>query len=148
MVFIFRGLIVGLLMFAAFPAMAQSRGAVKSDPSQLLLAPPLVEPRNPDGTRCFTVVNAAPYTITGSLVTAPFEVADGTTSRQRLNFRLGPQQNHRYCSFGPFYPGERLELVVRSLVPLFSCYTAAQGEITIRGEMKREGGTRTWADCF
>lgn len=140
-------LFLGPLFLTAPVALAQS-GPVRSDDSQLLMPPPMLEPPNPDGSRCFTLVNAAPYTVTGSMVTAPYETADATTARQRLNFRLKPKETHRFCAFGPFYPGERLELVLRTLVPVFSCYTAAQGEITIRGERKAEGGTRTWADCI
>ena len=49
--------------------------------------------------------------------------------------------------FGPFYPGERLELVLRTLMPIFSCYTVAQGEILIQGQFKPEGGTKTWVEC-
>ncbi len=144
--FIAATLLVTLL--AVSPAFAQGRPQVKSDNTQLLMPPPMLEPRNPDGSRCFTLFNTAPFTVSGSMVTAIFETADATKSRQRLNFRLKPKESHRYCTYGPFYPGERLELVIRTLVPVFSCYTAAQGEITIRGEMKAEGGTRTWADCL
>lgn len=121
---------------------------VQSDNSQLLMPPPMIEPPNPDGSRCFTIFNTAPYTVTGSMVTALYETADATQARQRLNFRLKPKESHRYCSFGPFYPGERLELVLRTLVPVFSCYTVAQGEITIRGEIKASGGSRSWVDCI
>lgn len=139
--------VIGLAFLPPVPAYAQPK-KVQPDQAQLLVDPPMLEPRNPDGSRCFTLVNAAPYTMTGSMVTAPYETADATKARQRLNFRLKPKESHRFCTFGPFYPGDRLELVIRTLVPLFSCYTAAQGEIVLRGEMKAEGGTRSWVDCL
>lgn len=127
------------------PNVAGAQG-VKSDNSQLLTAPIMLDPPNPDGSRCFNIMNTAPYTVTGSMVTALYPTADGTQARQRLNFRLSPKQSHRYCSFGPFYPGERLELVLRTMMPIFSCYTVAQGDIIIKGETNK-GVSKTWAIC-
>ena len=112
-----------------------------------LPAPAFIEPANPDGSRCFAVWNKAPYTITGTVNTNYYDTAAGTKARGNRNFRLAPGEKEDICSFGPFYPGERLELVLRSLIPLFSCYTVAQGDVIIYGEIKPEGGTRTWADC-
>lgn len=128
-----------------FAGAAGAQG-VTSDRTQLLAPPIMLDPPNPDGSRCFNIMNTAPYTVTGSMVTALYPTADGTQARQRLNFRLGPKENRRFCSYGPFYPGERLELVLRTLVPIFSCYTAAQGDIVIKGEMTKNG-SKTSAIC-
>ncbi len=105
------------------------------------------EAARPDGTRCFALRSAAPYTVIGSLNTDYTETAAGFKTRSNRNFRLAPGERQELCSLGPFYPGGRLELVLRSLVPLFSCYALAEGEIVIYGERKPEGGTKTWADC-
>ena len=129
--------------FLGFPAVAQ----VKSDEAQLLLDPPMVDPANADGSRCFTIWNKAPYSVTGAVNTNYYEAADGTQVRANRNFRLAPGKKTQLCSYGPFYPGERLELVLRTLVPIFSCYTVAQGEIVIMGRFKPEGGTKTWVEC-
>jgi len=137
-------LIAGLTLFAASPVLAQG-GDRSADPS-LLLNPPIIEPANPDGSRCFNIFNNAPYSVTGSVVTNLYETADGTSARQRANFRLKSKESQRLCSYGPFYPGERLELVLRTLVPIFSCYTVAQGDIVIMGETRPEG-SKTWAVC-
>lgn len=118
-----------------------------SDPSQLLLPPPMIDPANADGSRCFTIWNKAPYSITGSVNTNYYDTAAGTKARANRNFRLAPGGKQNLCSFGPFYPGERLELVLRTLIPIFSCYTVAQGDIIVYGEIKPEGGTKTWANC-
>ena len=107
----------------------------------------MLDPPRADGSRCFFVVNKAPYTVTGGVNTNYYDTADGGKARANRNFRLRPGQKTEVCTFGPFYPGERIELVLRSFVPLFSCYTVAQGEIIVRGEIKSEGGTRTWAEC-
>lgn len=132
-----------LICLWGFSANAQT----KPDEAQLLLDPPIIDPTNADGSRCFNLLNKAPYTVTGSVNTDYYELADGNRARAHRNFRLRPGETAHVCSFGPFYPGERLEVVLRTLVPIFSCYTVVQGDLTIFGEIKPEGGTRTWIDC-
>lgn len=131
------------VLIFTFPAMA---GEVQSDKAQLLVPPPMLEPANPDGSRCFVINNKAPYSVTGSLVTNYYETASGIPARAHNNFRLKPGERQDFCTYGPFYEGARLELVLRTLMPIFSCYTVAQGEIVIMGETV-DGKSRTWALC-
>lgn len=110
---------------------------------------------------CFTVRNEAPYKVYGSFVTDYYtDPANGSQARHRSNFRLEeagakdpdkgyPVDQAEFCSYGPFFPGRQLELVLRTLVPVFSCKTSVElGEIVIKGERKPEGGTKTWAVCY
>lgn len=111
---------------------------------------------------CFRVRNTAPYKIYGSFVTDYYTAPDGTRARHRSNFRLeeagatDPEKGYpldiaEFCSYGPFYPGRKLEMVLRTLMPIFSCMTKVdQGEIVISGYRKDEpmGGTVTTAACF
>jgi len=109
---------------------------------------------------CFALRNEAPYTVNGSFVTAQFLRPDGIVARHRSNFRLTkaggidpktqePGDYVEFCSYGPFMPNRMLELTLRSLVPLFSCQTRIdQGEIVVHGYRKKEGGAKTWAECF
>lgn len=131
------------VFFAAFPSLAEG---VQADKSQLLVPPPMLEPANPDGSRCFFISNKAPYSVTGSLVTNYYETASGIPARAHNNFRLKSGEKQDFCTYGPFYEGARLELVLRTLMPIFSCYTVAQGEIIIMGETVN-GKSRTWALC-
>lgn len=108
---------------------------------------------------CFAVKNEAPYNIYGSFVTDYYPHPSGTASRHRSNFRLDakggvdedtgkPSDVAEFCSYGPFFPGRKLEMTLRTLVPIFSCQTRIDaGPIIIYGERKREGGTNTWAEC-
>lgn len=108
---------------------------------------------------CFIVRNQAPYKVYGNFVTDYYTAADGTKARHRSNFRLeeagaiDPEKGYpldvaEFCSYGPFYPERQLELVLRTLVPIFSCKTHVEkGEIIIKGERLPEGGTKTWAEC-
>ena len=109
---------------------------------------------------CFAVRNEAPYTIYGNFVTDFYTDTDGTKARHRSDFRLDaagsideeagyPSDRAEFCSYGPFYPGRKLEMILRTLVPIFSCQTRLDaGEIVIHGKKKPEGGTETTATCF
>lgn len=110
---------------------------------------------------CFAVRNEAPYKIYGSFITDLYPRNDGTKARHRSNFRLEEKgavdekgaaaDKAEFCSFGPFFPGRKLEMTLRTLVPIFTCQTNVEsGEIVIHGERLPEpqGGTKTWADCF
>ncbi len=109
---------------------------------------------------CFMVRNEAPYKAYGSFVTNYFTNSDGIRARHRSNFRLEkagaidkktgyPADRAEFCTYGPFYPERKLELVLRTLVPIFSCITRIdQGELVIKGQRKPKGGTKTWVECF
>ena len=120
----------------------------------------------PDGdvsedVHCFLVVNEAPYTVYGSIVTAFFTKPDGSRGRHTSNYRIQkagtvhptkgyPQDMAEFCTSGPFYPGQKVEFVIRTFIPVFTCITRIdQGPITIHGEqLEGGGGTKTWATCF
>jgi hypothetical protein len=109
---------------------------------------------------CFAVRNEADYMILGNFVTTQYTKPDGTKGRHRSNFRLSPagtkdpetgeaMDRSEFCSYGPFYEGRKLEMVLRTLFPVFTCQTKIdQGEIIIKGRHKPEGGVETWAECF
>ena len=97
---------------------------------------------------CFNVINKAPYTVMGGFSTNVYKTKDGIETRHRANFRLEKEQQTNFCSEGPFYAGRKLDLVLKSLIPLFSCRTAITGDIIIYGREKEEGGTDTWAACL
>lgn len=108
---------------------------------------------------CFVLRNEAPYKVYGNFVTDYYTAPDGQQARHRSNFRLdepgakdeqgNPSDSAEFCSYGPFYPDRKLELVLRTLVPIFSCKTRIdQGEIVIKGYKKPEGGTNTYAECY
>ena len=136
--------ILAVLFLANSPVMA----GVEPDESQLLVPPPMLDPPNPDGARCFSVVNRAPYTVTGSIVSN--YATDALTRqkvRQTINFRLAPGRKENYCTYGPYYPGTRLGFMIRTIVPVFSCYTVPQGTIEIMGEYVKGQGSRSWINC-
>lgn len=83
---------------------------------------------------CFLVINEADHSVNGSFVTDLYPRPDGKEARHRSNFRLEkagsihtekkyPTDRAEFCSYGPFYEGRKLEFVVRTLFPVFSCKT-------------------------
>jgi hypothetical protein len=105
------------------------------------------------------VKNEAPYKVYGNFITDYYTAPDGSRARHRSNFRLdepgskdaegNPADAAEFCSYGPFLPGRKLELVLRTLVPIFNCQTRIdQGPIVIKGFRKPEGGTETYAECY
>ncbi|MBI1259480.1 MAG: hypothetical protein GC204_18585 [Chloroflexi bacterium] len=97
---------------------------------------------------CFKIINKAPYTVYGSINTNFYVRADGIKTRHKSNFRLENMQEADFCTYGPFYEGHKIELVLRTLVPIFTCKTAINGDIVIYGRRKSDGGTDTFAACL
>lgn len=108
---------------------------------------------------CFVVKNEANYMIYGSFQTDFFTRSDGTKGRHRSNFRLEksgtvhadgyPLDAAEFCSSGPFLPGGKLTLTLRTLVPVFECRTRIdQGPIVIKSAVKPGGGTKMYAECY
>jgi len=130
-----------------------SRAQDTSIPAQTATAPPVQATTMPDGEIsdepiCFNVVNTAPYTVYGTFVTNIYVAEGGTKARHRSNFRLKTNFKSEFCTYGPFYEGRKLELVLRTLIPIFSCKTGITGDIVIHGRRKPKGGADTWAVCL
>lgn len=106
------------------------------------------------------MVNEAPYKVYGTFITDYFTNENGYQARHTSNFRLEeagavhedegyPLDRAEFCTFGPFLPGHKILMVIRTLVPVFECKTRIdQGPIVITGRRKPEGGTETTAACF
>lgn len=141
-----KGLIVIAIIFlSAFAASAYGRDGM----------PIATEPTTPRPLgevtatpHCFKVISKAPYTVFGSINTNYFINGDGIKTRHKSNFRLEYDDFAEFCTYGPFYEGQKIELVLRTLIPIFTCKTGVEGDITIYGRRKEEGGTETWATCL
>jgi hypothetical protein len=137
---------IAILLILALPAQAQD--VIPGQPD--IVSEPI----------CFVIRNEAPYKVYGSFITDYYTAENGSKAKHRSNFRLDepgstdPATNEQtdrseFCTYGPFLPDRKLELVLRTLVPIFSCKTKIdQGEIVIKGYRKPEGGTDTYAECY
>ncbi len=144
-------LITACFLLALFlPAVlgAQEQQAPAAQAASPAVPASIVEGEVVDQPICFNVVNNAPYTVFGTFITNIYTAEDGTKARHRSNFRLEPNFKSEFCTYGPFYEGRKLELVLRTLIPVFSCKTGINGDVMIHGRKKPEGGTDTWAVCL
>ena len=109
-----------LLIVLATPALAQTRlPPASSGKEGEILEKPI----------CNWLTNRSDQTIMGFIATASQKVASGDVVRHRENFRLEAGERKQICAAGPFYEGRRLELTIRTIMPLFSCKTKIDREI-------------------
>ena len=122
-----------------------------SVPSVSKAQPMLNEGRQGEITRtpvCGYLINASDHTILGSIATMEAETPAGEVSRFQDNFRLAAGEKIPVCSSGPFYQGRRLELTIRTLIPLFECYTRFDRDILLRADRDENGILKLSADCY
>ena len=138
-----------LLIFAFFLASVPTHGQAQSADGEVTAQPV-----------CFVLRNAADRQVNGSVVTNFYTRADGIRARHRNNFRLQARRTRspetgnftdraEFCSRGPFYPGRKVEVILRTLVPVFRCKTNIErGEIVIRSETRADDSVKLWAECY
>ena len=141
--------ILACLIFMSLPAFAQdSTGAVWQAPFPGANVPMTAEGEVLSSPICFRVVNQAAYTITGSLYSNYYINKDRQKARHTSNFRLEKGQSQPYCTYGPFYEGRKLSLVLRTILPIFSCMTMVDADIYLMGKENEDGTRKTWATCL
>lgn len=143
-----------LIILCLFPGLLLSSLPVPAQEGSIWLAPfpdaniPMTtEGEILNSPICFRVINQAPYTITGSLYTNFYVNRNRQKARHTSNFRLEKGQSQPYCTYGPFYEGRKLELVLRTILPVFTCKTTVNADIYIMGKVLEGGGTKSWATC-
>jgi hypothetical protein len=94
---------------------------------------------------CATLRNAANQQVTGVIKTDAYKF-QGQIRRHEKNFILQDGETVDVCSTGPFYPGYKVELTIRTIMPLFTCKTRLSGEIVLRRK-EINNFTALYADC-
>ena len=128
------------------PEPRENSGEVNQVPAGDIQLPLDEDERFSKEARCFRVRNMAEYLVTGDVSTDYEDMPEGRI-RHRSNFRLEPSDSREFCTRGPFYEGGRVEVTIRTLVPIFSCKTTIDKEIIIVGRQKIDGGYDTRALC-
>ena len=130
-------LLTVLIVIFVSPAFAQIKLPVGTGKEGEILKQPI----------CNWLTNRSDQTIMGFIATASQKVASGDEVKHRENFRLDAGERKQFCAAGPFYEGQRLELTIRTLIPLFSCKTKIDREIFL--DAKPEPGfTKLSATCY
>lgn len=97
---------------------------------------------------CGMLTNRSDQTIMGTISTASQKIATGDDVKHRSNFRLSAGEKKEFCTTGPFYEGRRLELVLRTIIPLFSCKTKLGQEIFLDVQSQEGGFRKLSATCL
>jgi hypothetical protein len=94
---------------------------------------------------CATIINSANQQVTGVIKTDSFKF-QGQIRRHEKNFILQDGETVEVCSTGPFFPGYKVELTIRTIMPLFTCKTRLSGNIFIRRK-EIDNFTSLYAEC-
>ena len=97
---------------------------------------------------CGEIVSQIPFKIYGSVMTDTAGTREGTEVRHKSTFSIGPKERLKICSSGPFFQGQRVELTLKTMFPVFSCRTKIDREIRLSATPKKEGGYTYKATCF
>lgn len=144
-------LIMTAFLLVTLPAQAQQAGKSASPwaaPFPGANVPMTTEGEVDTKPTCFRVINQAPYTVMGSLQTNFYVDAERRKARHISNFRLEKGQSQPFCTYGPYYEGRKLSLVLRTVLPIFSCRTMVDADIYIKGQVNDDDTTKTWAVCL
>ncbi len=96
---------------------------------------------------CATIVNSANQQVMGVIKTESY-MFKGKILRHEKNFNLQDGETVAVCSTGPFFQGYKVELTIRTIMPLFTCQTRLSGNIYLRSKWDDENNIRIlYADC-
>jgi hypothetical protein len=96
---------------------------------------------------CGTLVNSAGQLVMGVVKTESF-MFQKQIIRHEKNFSLEDGETVEVCSTGPFFPGYKVELTIRTIMPLFTCQTRLSGNIYLRKKWDDENDVFVlYADC-
>jgi hypothetical protein len=100
-----------------------------------------------DQPLCLVVYNSTDREVVGHVETDAFYDVTGKLSWHRQNFRLDVQKEERVCSTGPFFKGYKLRVVIKTIMPLYSCKTDMNRKITISRKIDETGFNTYVMDC-
>lgn len=114
----------------------------------VLASPAFAQTLLSDSPRCFTIINASGYKAFGSVATAMAVDAAGNSNYHTDNFQLPDGERKEVCATGPFYSNYSLEVRLRSLFPVWSCYVPTNGqELRILSRTDEDGDASMYMDC-
>lgn len=124
------------------------------------VVPPVSQAQPPSAEGCFIVRNVMESSIYGQIATEQFTRPDGIVTRHRSTFKLhakdarDPKTNDpldiaEFCTTGPFFEGGKIQLELKTLMPIFTCLTRIdQGEIVVRNMRDADGNNKIFAGCY
>jgi hypothetical protein len=113
----------------------------------VLLATPAQAQIFSDTPMCLTLYNSLDYEVLGHIETAEFHDEAGKLSWHRSNFRLAPEEQKKVCATGPFFDGYKLRIVLKTIMPLYTCLSDMDRIVTISKKTDENGIVMPVADC-
>ena len=96
---------------------------------------------------CVNLANMTGDEVLGHIETDEYYDESGKLSWHRSNFRLQADETRQVCSTGPFFDGYTLRIVLKTIVPLYSCLTEMNRDVAIRTFTDAQGTRTLSADC-
>ena len=84
----------------------------------------------------------------GTIATASQKLPSGDIAKHRENFKLEAGDRRQFCTTGPFFEGQRVEIIIRTLIPLFSCKTKIDREIFLDARRDEFDMVKLSATCY
>lgn len=100
-----------------------------------------------DTPQCVSVHNGTDHEVLGHVETDEYRDDTGNLSWHRSNFRLQANETEQACSTGPFFPGQQLRVVLKTIIPLYTCRTPTNTTVNITERDGPGGITELVADC-
>ena len=100
-----------------------------------------------DTPLCLTLDNKTGDAVLGHIETAEYRDDHGKQSWHRHNFRIPKEESQEVCSTGPFFDDQKLRVVVKTIMPLYTCLTSMGGTVTITREPNQYGFKMLMMDC-
>ena len=117
------------LLFLLIPVSAQAAELYSPQPKCAVI-------RNETKDKTFVAIRTDFYT-----------KPDGARSYYEEIMHLKPDEERQVCAKGPFYDGYKVNLIIKSLFPLFDCKTKLEGTIPVREKPTPSGGRDFYAVC-
>jgi len=97
---------------------------------------------------CTYITNRSDQTIMGTIETMDQRIASGDMVSHSDNFKLEAGKRRHFCASGPFFEGQRLKLILRTIIPLFECKTKIDKEIFLDATLDANGIKKLSATCY
>jgi hypothetical protein len=98
---------------------------------------------------CLTIKNDADTEALGHVETDQFLDKNGRVHWHKNTFKLPPGETQDFCGTGPFFNGNKLRVVVKAAVPLYTCKVAVPTTVTLTkiADPAFPGGITWIMDC-
>jgi hypothetical protein len=107
----------------------------------------LAEPLLSEKPLCSIMHNDSERTVFIAVRTNYFIAPNGEKNRHEASLRLEPMQKQQVCAQGPFYDDYRVEIILRTIIPLFDCKTKLGDDLRITQTKQKDNVVTLSMNC-